>query len=469
MQRVHAREKKLLALVEEKTRALSECEKKFGEFSNEIDKRANERTLELITLNEALEGENQQHRRKEERLVQAKAAAEAANNAKREFLAYMSHEIRTPMNAVTGMTRLALATQPNAEQKEYLEIIQSSANALLKIINDVLDFSKVEARKLNLEQLVFDPRECLQETMALFATRAKEKGIDLRQSVAADVPQRLIGDPGRLRQILVNLLENAFRFTTSGAVTVSIRLLEQKASGTRLKFSVADTGIGIPKEKHEQIFEAFKQAGISSTGEFGGTGLGLTICSELAALMNGKIWVESEPGKGSCFFFTAAFDMQEKQTEPVTQDDPEDALLEKASMKVLLVEDNPINQRLALRLLEKHGHHVTVANNGREALETLERFGWNFDAVLMDIQMPEMDGLETTREIRRIESSGTGHLPIIAVTAHALKRDRERCLGAGMDDYVSKPIDSELLLRLLQDVAPAKSAVKDNTLVTPKV
>ena len=467
--RLQRRVKKLTELLEERTLALSESESRHGRLQDELDQRVSERTIEYTRRNKALQAENQERRRTEEKLKREKEGAEAASNAKGEFLAYMSHEIRTPMNGVIGMTRLALATQPNLEQKEYLEVIQSSAGALLKIINDVLDFSKVEARKLHLEQIPFDLRQNLQQTFRLFGARVREKGIELRQSINSGVPNALIGDPGRLQQILVNLLENAMKFTSSGTVTVSIRALEQSESIIKLKFAVADTGMGIPKEKHAQIFEAYKQADGSSTRKFGGTGLGLTICSELVALMNGEIWVESEPEKGSCFYFTAALGMQEKQPEAAAENAPENTLFEKMPMKVLLVEDNPINQRLALRLLEKHGHHVTVAGNGREALETLERFAWNFDAVLMDIQMPEMDGLETTREIRRIEASGTGHLPIIAVTAHALKRDRERCLGAGMDDYVSKPIDSELLLRLLRDIAPAKSVLVGDPMTTREV
>jgi signal transduction histidine kinase/ActR/RegA family two-component response regulator len=469
MRRLRAREKQLTALLEERTLALKESERKFGHLENELEQRVDQRNIQSTRLNEALQAENLERRAAEEKLKHDKEEAEAACKAKGEFLAYMSHEIRTPMNGVIGMTRLALATQPNLEQKEYLEVIQSSASALLKIINDVLDFSKVEARKLHLEQVPFDLRQSLQQTLRLFGARAREKGVELRQSVNAGVPDALIGDPGRLQQILVNLVENAMKFTASGTITVSIRALEQSDSSMMLKFCVADTGMGIPKEKHALIFEPFKQADGSSSREFGGTGLGLTICAELVALMNGNIWVESEPEKGSCFYFTAALGVQEKQVETVAQSAPIDTFLERMPMKVLLVEDNPINQRLALRLLEKHGHHVTLAGNGREALETLERFAWNFDAVLMDIQMPEMDGLETTREIRRIESSGSGHLPIIAVTAHALKRDRERCLGAGMDDYVSKPIDSELLLRLLRDIAPVKLVQVEEPSMTRQV
>jgi signal transduction histidine kinase/CheY-like chemotaxis protein len=460
------REKELMALVEERTHALNESEEKFRRLAEELEQRAGAHTSELVRLNEALQGQNQERRRAEQKLTQDK---EAADKATREFLANVSRQIRTPINGVIGMTRLALATQLNLEQKEYIEVIQSSTDALLKIVNDILDFSLIEARELQLEHLPFSPRECLQQTMAPLAARAAEKGLALHQSAAADVPETLIGDAGRLRQILINLLENAIQFTASGKVTAEISVVEQNNSKIVLQFAVADTGRGIPKEEHALIFKASPQADGSTTKNFDGTNLGLTICSELVALMKGKIWVESELGKGSCFYFTATFDIPEKQAESITRSSPANALLETISMKVLLVEDNPINQRLAVRLLEKHGHRVTVAVNGREALQTLERLNWNFDAVLMDIQMPEMDGLEATREIRKIESPGTRHLPIIAVTAHALKRDRERCLAAGMDEYVSKPIDTGLLLKLLQDIAARKANPQSSSLAAQEI
>jgi CheY-like chemotaxis protein/anti-sigma regulatory factor (Ser/Thr protein kinase) len=275
------------------------------------------------------------------------------------------------------------------------------------------------------------------------------------------------GDASRVRQVLLNLLGNAIKFTSRGTVSISVEAIDRISSLTTLKFRVSDTGVGIPKNKQEVIFEAFTQADGSSTREFGGTGLGLTICSQLVALMRGKIWVESDPGRGSDFYFTGVFEIpkspgknstaQTSSPRALGSTNPPHATSKDASLRILVAEDNAVNQRLATRLLEKHGHRVTIAADGREAVETLERSNWEFDAVLMDVQMPEMDGLDATREIRKIESTGAKHIPIIALTAHAMKRDQERCLAAGMDRHLSKPIEKDLLLQVLQEIADGKS------------
>jgi signal transduction histidine kinase/CheY-like chemotaxis protein len=370
--------------------------------------------------------------------------AASADAAKSAFLATMSHEIRTPMNGVIGMISLLRDTALGADQREYVDALQASGEALLTIINDVLDFSKIAAGKITLERIPFDPRTILTDATAIVAAAAHQKHLAVQRIMDEPFPDAVLGDPGRLRQVLVNLLSNAVKFTAHGSITVSARVIARRARDTQLSFAVTDTGIGITADAISQLFAPFTQAETSTTRQFGGTGLGLAISKQLVERMGGTIGVESKHGEGSTFWFTITLPLGARQGETTAAHAPGRPPCQDAH--VLLVEDNPVNQLVARRLLERLGCRVDVVGDGREAVAAAQEH--RYALILMDCHMPNMDGFDATKAIREREA-GAPRTPIIALTANAIDGDRERCLAAGMDDYLAKPLRLDQLVAQL--------------------
>jgi signal transduction histidine kinase len=416
------------------------------EYTNEeLIQNLTEAGVELEHMNTELTEEIDYVKRMEQELKQARDKAEEMSQAKGEFLANMSHEIRTPMNGVIGTLQLLADTHLEDSQKDYVNTAHKSAQALLTILNDILDLSKIEAGKLNIELIPLDIRDIVNDLVTLHAMGAQEKGVSLSADIDGEIPQVLKGDPTRIRQILANLVSNALKFTDEGSVKVHLKLQSLEGRQADIRFEVEDTGVGIEKDIKDRLFEEFTQADGSTTRKYGGTGLGLAIVKQLVEIMHGEFGVDSTPGEGSTFWFRLPLEVSDEQVISA----PKEELVESQHQlrgRILLVEDNPINQMVASKMLEKLGLDIILAGNGQEAIETLE--SEHIDAVLMDCQMPVLDGFAATRQIR--EQGRFVALPIIAMTANVMEGDRDKCIDAGMNDYIGKPVVAADLRKTLE-------------------
>ncbi|MCX6283391.1 MAG: response regulator [Bacteroidetes bacterium] len=448
--------KKNTAVLEEKIQERKQAEKQLEDYKVHLEEMVQSRT-------EQLQEEVRERKLMSEELQVAKEIAVKESRAKSIFLANMSHEIRTPMNGVIGMTNILKETDLTEEQKEYLDIIDISGNNLLSIINDILDFSKIEAGQVELENIAFNLRYNLEEVVKMLHVRAEGKGLKLFLTISSDLPDLIKGDPVRLKQIVMNLANNAIKFTEEGSVSILIEPIWQNEVQMMVKCRVADTGLGISEKGREKLFKEFSQTDVSTTRKYGGTGLGLKIAYDLVRLMGGEISVESEEGKGSVFWFTAVFGkMLKSELEKLEQEKQKDDI---KSIPILLVEDNYISQRVARTSLEKDGFtNLEIAENGRVAIRLFEKK--EYEIILMDIRMPVMDGLEATEKIRELERLNPQRKAsyIVAFTAYAVEGDKERFLEAGMDDYVAKPFQPEELVRVITKFAGKREYRKQRAL-----
>ena len=391
-------------------------------------------------------------RKFQEELIRSKERAEASAQAKAIFLANISHEIRTPMNGIIGMIDILKRTQLTAEQLEYIDIIGISGENLLMIINDVLDFSKIEAGQITFEHIRFNLWDEINEVIKILRYKAVQKNLDLSFEIAPNVPQLLVGDPLRLKQVLINLCNNAIKFTAEGYVHVAVKIVSRNESVVRLYFEVKDTGIGISPENQQKLFKSFSQADTSTTRKFGGTGLGLAISKNLVHLMNGEIGIISEEGKGAIFHFEGEFGLAGSELSESETKELEESVRHDQKLKILLAEDNVINQKVAILNLQKLGHSVIVVSDGLQAFEAFK--SESPDMIFMDVQMPHMDGVEATAKIREWEKANNvlARVPIVAMTANILKSDKDLFVSAGMDDYLGKPFNVSELVRLFDRI-----------------
>jgi signal transduction histidine kinase/CheY-like chemotaxis protein len=420
------------------------------------------RAEELSKTVKKLESTRKKLDKQAKQLKRATKTAKLANQAKSEFLATISHELRTPMNGVLGMTELLLETKLDSAQLEYTQAVKESAGSLLNIINQVLDFSRIEADAIELNLKPFCLKTLIDETMSIFKIQGRISGLEIDSSIAPDIPFKVVGDPEKIKQILINLLGNSLKFTKTGSISLDLCREHGAQNGkVKIKFEVRDTGIGLPEGNTEKLFAAFTQADMSSTRHYGGTGLGLAISEELVTLMNGQIWCKNNEPNGCSFFFTIELIEDVVSLEPtggeqgLSSDGESTPPLQLGhdhtkKLSVLLAEDSPVNQALMIALLAKWGYDVVVANTGLEAIQIWQANEKSFDVILMDVLMPECDGMQATKRIRKLENKREGRVPIIALTAQALAGDRDACLEAGMDAYVSKPISPTKLHTLMK-------------------